>query len=237
MGMEPKVLYEAVARGNAEDGRQLGRTKACIVFMVAGMMAISAACIAWGGRVVATPSQTNAMDDSVMFTGDDSCNTPVDCQTDDCNKKSFINHGCVHKKRDHGTPESTGSQVIQNAKNNLGPLGALCGPKHLEFCDDAKKAIITKYLSMKCDELDALITTGKDALEKLEADFKAFVLTLDKQMEAASPDERNALLERLREEYKQKALENAAAKLPVKSGLDMAKAVKEAASTSGNSEL
>jgi len=107
----------------------------------------------------------------------------------------------------------------------------------LEFCDDAKKTIIAKYSSMNCDELDALIATGKDALEKLEADFKAFVVTLDKQREAVSPDERDALLERLREEYKQKSFENAAAKQRVKSSLDMAKAVNAAASTSCNSEL
>jgi len=241
--MESKVLHEAVARGKAEDERQFGRTKAWFVLMVAGMMATSAACITWGGRVDATPSRRNDMDDTVMFTGDDSCNALEGPGSQDArtawpvsakkkkkqDTKTFINHGCVQKKRNHGTPD--------NAKNNLGPLGALCGQKHLEFCDDAKKTIIAKYSSMNCDELDALIATGKDALEKLEADFKAFVVTLDKQREAVSPDERDALLERLREEYKQKSFENAAAKQRVKSSLDMAKAVNAAASTSCNSEL
>jgi len=121
------------------------------------------------------------------------------------------------------------------AKNSLGPQ---CGPKNLDLCDDAKKAGIAKYSSMSSDELDAFIKTGKDALEKLDADFKAFVGTLDKQMEAVSPDEKDALLDRLRKEYKEKSDEKDAAVAEVTaSGLGLAKAVKAAASTPSNLEL
>jgi len=121
------------------------------------------------------------------------------------------------------------------AKSNLGPQ---CGPKYLDLCDDAKKAEIAKFSAMSPDELDAFIKTKNDALEKLEADFKAFVGTLNKQMEEVSPDEKDALLERLRKEYGQKSEEKDAAVAEVKaSGLGLAKAVKAAASTSGKPEL
>jgi len=121
------------------------------------------------------------------------------------------------------------------AKESLGPQ---CGPKYLDLCDDAKKAEIAKFSSMSSDELDAFIKIGKDALEKLETDFKAFVGTLDKQMEAVSPDEKDALLQRLRKEYKEKSDEKDAAVAEVKaSGLGLAKAVKASASTSDKSEL
>jgi len=108
--MEPEVLYDVVAQGNAEDGRQLGK-KARLALMVAGTMAIAAACATWaggGGDFDSTPSQNYTVDDVVMLTGvnDLSCNTPEDCQTDDCNTKGFINHGCVHKKCYHGTPDA-----------------------------------------------------------------------------------------------------------------------------------
>jgi len=117
------------------------------------------------------------------------------------------------------------------AKNSLGPK---CGPNYLHLCDDVKKAEIAKYSTMKADELDVFIKTGQEALEKLEQDFQAFVGTLDKQMEAVSPDERDALLSRLRQEYKEKSDEKDAAVAKVKaSGLGLAKAVKAAASTKG----
>jgi len=92
----------------------------------------------------------------------------------------------------------------------------------------------SKYSTMKADELDVFIKTGQEALEKLEQEFQAFVGTLDKQMEAVSPDERDALLSRLRQEYKEKSDEKDAAVAKVKaSGLGLAKAVKAAASTKG----
>lgn len=119
------------------------------------------------------------------------------------------------------------------AKDNLGPQ---CGPKYLDLCDEAKKADIAKYSAMSSTELDTFIKTGKDKLEKLDADFQAFVGTLDKQMEEVSPDEKDALLERLRAEYKVKSDEKDAQVAEVKSsGLGLAKAVK--AHVASKSEL
>merc|ERR1719189_2130080 len=88
------------------------------------------------------------------------------------------------------------------AKANLGPQ---CGPNNLDLCDDEKKAAIAKYSAMSAAELQAFIQAGKDELEKLEADFKVFVAGLDKQMEEVEPDKKDALLERLRAEYKKES--------------------------------
>jgi len=119
------------------------------------------------------------------------------------------------------------------AKDKLGPT---CGPTNLDLCDDAKKAEIAKYSGMGVEKLDAFIQEGKDKLEKLEAGFKEFVSGLDKQMEAVSPDEKDALLERLRKEYKEESDKKDAGVAEVKSsGLGLAKAVR--ASLSSKSEL
>lgn len=134
----------------------------------------------------------------------------------------------------HGDPSDlqdyAGGRTLDDlrtfAKNNLGPQ---CGPKYLDLCDDEKKAEIKKYSAMSATELDTFIQTGKDKLEQLEVDFKAFVGTLDAQMEAVAENEKDALLERLRAEYKEKSDEKDAAVAVVKaSGLGLAKAVKAA---------
>jgi len=115
------------------------------------------------------------------------------------------------------------------AKDNLGPQ---CGPKNLDLCDDAKKADIAKYSAMSSAALDAFITEGEDNLEKAEADFKAFVGTLDKQMEAVAADEKDALLEKLQAEYTTKSEEKDAKVAEIKaSGLGLAKAVKASTGT------
>ena len=167
----------------------------------------------------------------------------VDCTVDDAKKLCetygvqgypTIKHGDPNDLQDYEGGRSL-DDLRSFAKNNLGPQ---CGPKYLDLCDDAKKAEIAKLSAMSPDELDAFIKTKKDALDKLEADFKAFVGTLDKQMEEVSPDEKDALLQRLRKEYAQKSEEKDAAVAEVKaSGLGLAKAVKAAASTSGKPEL
>lgn len=121
------------------------------------------------------------------------------------------------------------------AKDNLGPQ---CGPKYLDLCNDVKKAEIQKYAAMSATELDTFIQTGKDKMEQLEADFKAFVGTLDAQMEAVAADEKDALLERLRKDYKEKSDEKDAGVAAVKaSGLGLAKAVKAAGGVKATAEL
>jgi len=121
------------------------------------------------------------------------------------------------------------------AKANLGPQ---CGPKYLDLCDDAKKAEIQKYSAMSPSDLDAFIQDGKDKMEKVEADFKEFVGILDKQMEAVSPEEKDALLETLRTQYKEKSDDKDAKVAEVKaSGLGLAKSVKAAGPKVETAEL
>jgi len=175
-------------------------------------------------------------DSSTVLVGDVDCTAGGEslCQEVGVQGYPTIKHGDPSDLQDYQGGRSLDA-LKSFAKSNLGPQ---CGPKYLDLCDDAKKAEIAKLSAMSPDELDAFIKTKKDALEKLEADFKAFVGTLDKQMEEVSPDEKDALLERLRKEYAQKSQEKDAAVAEVKaSGLGLAKAVKAAASTSGKPEL
>jgi hypothetical protein len=69
------------------------------------------------------------------------------------------------------------------AQENLGPQ---CGPANMDLCDDDKKAMITKFQQMSPADLDAAIAEKGAAMEKLEADFKAFVEGLQKQYQEAN---------------------------------------------------
>merc|ERR1712032_289140 len=109
------------------------------------------------------------------------------------------------------------------ADTNLGPQ---CGPKYLDLCSDEKKAEIAIFSAKSASELDAFIQEGEEKLEKLEADFKAFVGTLDKQVEEAG-DKKNEIMPRLREEYGKESKKKDAAVAEVKaSGMGLAKSVK-----------
>jgi len=120
------------------------------------------------------------------------------------------------------------------AKANLGPQ---CGPKYLDLCDDVKKSEIAKFSALSADELDVFIQEGKGKLEKLETDFQAFVETLNTQMKEVSPDEKDALLQRLRAEYKVESDKKDAATAEIKdAGLGLAKSV-QAFNTASKSEL
>jgi len=69
------------------------------------------------------------------------------------------------------------------ATENLGPT---CGPANLDLCDDANKALITKFSAMSESDLSAAIQEKNSAIEKLEADAKAFVEGLQKQYTEAN---------------------------------------------------
>jgi len=114
------------------------------------------------------------------------------------------------------------------AKSNLGPQ---CGPKYLDLCDDAKKAEIEKFSAMSASELDNFILAGTTKIEELEAAFKTFVGTLDKQVEAAG-DKKDEIMPKLREEYGKENTKKDEAVAEVKaSGIGLAKAVKAFASS------
>lgn len=168
---------------------------------------------------------TEFKDSATALVGDVDCTADGEslCQQIGVSGYPTIKHGDPSDLQDY-----EGGRTLDDlrsfAKTNLGPQ---CGPKYLDLCDDAKKAEIAKYSSMTSAALDAFVQTGTDNLEKLEADFKEFVGTLDKQMDAVAADEKDALLARLQKEYKEKSDEKDAGVAAVKaSGLGLAKAVK-----------
>jgi len=69
------------------------------------------------------------------------------------------------------------------AETNLGPT---CGPANLDLCDAENKALIEKFSKMSDSDLTAAIQEKNDAVEKLEADSKAFLESLQKQYTEAN---------------------------------------------------
>jgi len=112
----------------------------------------------------------------------------VDCTTDGgkplCEEVGVQGYPTIK----HGNPadlqDYNGGRTYDDLKafadENLGPT---CGPANLDLCDDAKKALIEKYLAMPDSELDTLIKEKTDKMEKIEADFKEFVEGLQKTYE------------------------------------------------------
>ncbi|KAL7557474.1 hypothetical protein ACA910_002373 [Epithemia clementina (nom. ined.)] len=76
------------------------------------------------------------------------------------------------------------------AADNLKPI---CSVSNVELCDDEKKAQIEKFLAMKDDELDALIKTEEEKLEKAEEDFKSEVAKLQEAYQKLSEDKDAAI--------------------------------------------
>lgn len=174
-------------------------------------------------------------DSTTALVGDVDCTAAGESLCKDVGVQGYptIKHGDPNDLQDYEGGRSF-DDLSSWAKANLGPQ---CGPKYLDLCDDSKKAEIAKYSAMSTDELAAFIQDGKDKLEKLEEDFKAFVGTLDKQMAEVSPDEKDALLNRLRGEYKVESDKKDAKIAEVKeSGLGLAKSV-QAFQQASKSEL
>lgn len=174
-------------------------------------------------------------DSTSALVGDVDCTAAGEslCQEVGVNGYPTIKHGDPNDLQDYEGGRSF-TDLSSWAKANLGPQ---CGPQYVDLCDDAQKADIQKYSAMSDDELAAFIREGKDKLEKIEQDFKAFVGTLDKQMAEVSPDQKDALLNRLRGEYKVESDKKDEHIAEVKkSGLGLAKSV-QAFKQSSKSEL
>lgn len=173
-------------------------------------------------------------DSATVLVGDADCTGTGESLCQDIGVSGYptIKYGDPSDLQDYEGGRSL-SDLQSFAKVSLGPQ---CGPTNLDLCDDAKKAEIAKYSAMSADELGDFIEAGKAKLDKLETDFKAFVAGLDKQMKEVAADEKDALLGRLRKEYKEQSDVKDAGVAEVKgSGLGLAKAVK--ASTASKSEL
>merc|ERR1711974_403405 len=65
-------------------------------------------------------------------------------------------------------------------------LGPQCGPAKLELCDEASKKQIEEFKAMGAVKREEMIKEKEQEMEKLEADFKAFVDGLQKQYTEAS---------------------------------------------------
>eukprot|EP00746_Dinoflagellata_sp_MGD_P020450 gnl/MRDRNA2_/MRDRNA2_147675_c0_seq1.p1 gnl/MRDRNA2_/MRDRNA2_147675_c0~~gnl/MRDRNA2_/MRDRNA2_147675_c0_seq1.p1 ORF type:complete len:170 (+),score=53.53 gnl/MRDRNA2_/MRDRNA2_147675_c0_seq1:37-546(+) len=75
------------------------------------------------------------------------------------------------------------------AKENLKPL---CGPMHLDLCDDAKKKEIETFMAMGADELSAKIAQAKKTLDQIETDFRSEAKALqDKYAELEQQKEKD----------------------------------------------
>mmetsp|Transcript_38966 Transcript_38966/g.77362 ORF Transcript_38966/g.77362 Transcript_38966/m.77362 type:complete len:171 (+) Transcript_38966:234-746(+) len=91
--------------------------------------------------------------------------------------------------------EYKGGRSYDDFKKFASSLGPSCGPAHMDLCDDEKKTEITKLQAMEPAEREALIKEKEATLEKLEADFKAFIEGLNKQYQEASKNKDAAIEE------------------------------------------
>mmetsp|Transcript_32591 Transcript_32591/g.96962 ORF Transcript_32591/g.96962 Transcript_32591/m.96962 type:complete len:169 (-) Transcript_32591:272-778(-) len=98
-------------------------------------------------------------------------------------------------------------------------LGPQCGPANLDLCDADKKKQIEEFKALSSSEREAMIKEKEGAIEKLEADFKAFVEGLNKQYQEESTK-------------KDKAMEDIKS-----SGLGLLKSVNNHIKKAGKSEL
>jgi hypothetical protein len=85
----------------------------------------------------------------------------------------------------HGDPDDlqdyNGGRTLKDLQKFAADMGPACGPANLDLCDDAKKAKIGELTAMSEADRQTAIDDGAKQLEKIEADFKAFVEGLQKQ--------------------------------------------------------
>merc|ERR1712241_1048109 len=90
----------------------------------------------------------------------------------------------------HGDPNDLqdykGGRDFAALKKFAEGLGPTCGPGNLDLCDADKKKQIEEFQAMSASEREKLISTKEKGIQKLEADFKAFVDGLQKQYSEAS---------------------------------------------------
>lgn len=85
----------------------------------------------------------------------------------------------------YGDPDDlqdyNGGRTFKDLQKFASEMGPSCGPANLDLCDDAKKAKIAELTSMSEADRQKAIDESAKELEKIEADFKAFVEGLQKQ--------------------------------------------------------
>jgi len=91
--------------------------------------------------------------------------------------------------------EYKGGRSYDELKKFASGLQPLCGPYHLDKCDEEKKAEIAKLQAMPKEEREALIKEKEETVSKLEADFQKFQEGLNTQYKEESAKKEKAIEE------------------------------------------
>lgn len=123
-------------------------------------------------------------DSQTVVVADVDCDADGKSLCDNIGVKGFptIKYGNAHDLEDYSGGRDFDA-LKKFADENLGPR---CGPAHHDLCDGEKRAEVEKLLKMSPSDLELAITEKSDAMEKVEADFKAFIDGLNKQYSAGS---------------------------------------------------
>jgi len=113
----------------------------------------------------------------------------VDCTAggqSKCNEVGIRGYPSIKYGDPDDLQDYNGGRTYEDLKKFAESLGPSCGPAHLDLCDEDKKTEIAKLQALEPDKREALIKEKEAMLEKLEADFKAFVEGLNKQYQESS---------------------------------------------------
>ena len=78
------------------------------------------------------------------------------------------------------------------ADENLKPM---CGPAHIDLCEDDKKAEIEGFLAMPVEDLEAKIKEKEDIIAEAEAHLKDELVKLQEQYQKLSADKEKVVEE------------------------------------------
>lgn len=78
-----------------------------------------------------------------------------------------------------------GGRTFKDLSGFAASLGPLCGPAHLDQCDEERKAKIEKYQAMSSEAREELLTEQAGRVQKIEADFKVLVEEISKRYQEA----------------------------------------------------
>jgi hypothetical protein len=107
----------------------------------------------------------------------------VDCTTGGkslCDKVGVRGYPTIKYGDPDDLQDYKGGRDFKALKSHAESLGPTCGPANLDLCDADKKKQIEEFKAMSSDARANAIKDKEEEMEKLEADFKAFVEGLNK---------------------------------------------------------
>jgi len=113
----------------------------------------------------------------------------VDCTAggkDLCNEVGVRGYPSIKYGDPNDLQDYKGGRDFAALKTFADGLGPQCGPANLELCDEAKKKKIEEFQALGASKREAMIKEKEAEMQKLEADFKAFVEGLQKQYSEAN---------------------------------------------------